>query len=279
MDDQLKAIIDAAVADGVSDEDIDLLVKEHQARGPMQAPPQASQSLLDQIRGAYEGSDKYKYTSEHPVETAFSVSSPLIGGLAVKAGMRAAPVATRGAIAVLDNPIGGAIAGGIGGYATGGAYGAGIGAMGGLMGGGSKLADALRKLMGPNVAKGMSAAAPVADDMPPALKALMNGGNADDLAAAVSKPTAKAVAPTSRAFENELGKRIDWRTTDAVPIDAMKHAMGKGGSIIEAGESIPGLADRMAALLKQNTPTALQEAQTLAKALRQRGHITAKGSK
>src|SRR4249920_1267899 len=58
-----------------------------------------------------------------------------------------------------------------------------------------------------------------------------------------------SVAPTPRAgLENELGKRSDWRTTDAVPIDAMKHAMGKGGSIIEAGESIPGLADRMAAL-------------------------------
>ncbi len=95
------------------------------------------------------------------------------------------------------------------------------------------------------------------------------------------KSTAPVVTPKTppASFENELGKRIDWRTTDAVPIDAMKHAMGQGGSIIEAGESIPGLADRMAALLKQATPTAIQEAQTLAKALRQRGHITTKGMK
>jgi len=178
------------------------------------------------------------------------------------------------------SPVGQAAIGGIGGYVTGGPVGAVIGAgtgfTGGVVGKGRIHEFLSRHGLGKpdKVAQGMSSVA----SKPLDIDEMIAAAHAK-VRAAPPVVAPKASAATSASLENELAKRIDWRTTDAVPIDAMKHAMGKGGSIIEAGESIPGLADRMAALLKQNTPTALQEAQTLAKALRQRGHITAKGMK
>jgi hypothetical protein len=89
---------------------------------------------------------------------------------------------------------------------------------------------------------------------------------------------AKAAPKTTpqQALKNEISSRIDWRTTDAVPIDAIKRDMSRGGSIIRAGESVPGLADELARILKSRTPEALKEADEVARALRQRQHITAK---
>jgi hypothetical protein len=85
-----------------------------------------------------------------------------------------------------------------------------------------------------------------------------------------------AATPTAKSFTDELNKRIDWRITDAVPIDAIKRDITRGGSIIEAGESQVGLAERMAKAMKANN---VEEAARLAAAIRQRGHITAKSSR
>jgi hypothetical protein len=82
--------------------------------------------------------------------------------------------------------------------------------------------------------------------------------------------------PQQSMFDEIQARNIDWRTTDAVPIDAIKRDMSRGGSIIEAGESQVGLAEQLAKILKSRTPEALAEADRLARAIRQRGHITAK---
>lgn len=81
---------------------------------------------------------------------------------------------------------------------------------------------------------------------------------------------ARRRAPPVNALQREVMARdpINWRTTDAVPIDALK----KRG-IIEPGESQIGLGERIAALMKVGTPDAMAEATQLAKALRQRGHV------
>ena len=66
-----------------------------------------------------------------------------------------------------------------------------------------------------------------------------------------------------------------WRTTDAVPIDALKpDSLGRPRTTIEPGESYLGLGDRMAALAKNPTPENVAEILRLGKALRQRGKIT-----
>ena len=220
-------------------------------------------------------------TNEDPGGTLAMLASTAAVGPAISAVGKVAPVVARAAA----SPVGqGVIGAAMGGY-TGGVPGAIAGGMAGATGGylgRSKVLELLNRMglgKADVVAKGMSAAGQAAithaDDLPPALRALMNGGNADDLAAAVSKPVAKAAVPATRqALENEIGKRIDWRVTDAVPIDAIKRDVSRGGSIIEAGESQVGLAERLAQLLKTPTPVAMQEATELAKALRQRGHIT-----
>jgi len=297
MDDQLKAIIDRAIADGVSDEDIDLLVNEHKTR--QAAPVETAADRRARVLSGADlnldtGPEQMQYAMDNPLETAAMIATPAVLGAAGKAlPFLKAPIA-RAAL----SPMGQGVIGGVGGYVTGGAPGAVMGAIGGATGGilgKGRIHQWLSKhgMAKPDaVAQGMSQAGRAspeafADDSFNAILAKVKAKNpaawADDFVEPVVAPKPPVVTQTTptpaRAFENELGKRIDWRTTDAVPINAMKSAMGKGGSIIEAGESIPGLADRMAALLKQNTPTALQEAQTLAKALRQRGHITAKGMK
>lgn len=98
----------------------------------------------------------------------------------------------------------------------------------------------------------------------------------------------RAPRPTTAqdALRQELAARdIDWRTTDAVPIDAITRDITRpGGSIIEAGESRIGLGERLAEALKlaetAKTPAAaeaaLTEARRLAAAARQRMHIASK---
>ncbi len=254
------------------------------------APFNAKQEAMDAVNmgGPNVG---WENTKEHPYQTAAMLALPFLGKAASAATPYVAPVLARAAL----SPVGQAVIGGGVGYATGGPIGGVIGAAGGFTGavtgkgkinefltrhGLSKTPDAKAV-----ITEGMSQSGAHADDRFNAILAKVKAKNPAAWADApmpAPAPTAPVVTPKTplaQSLENALGKRIDWRTTDAVPIDAMKSAMGQGGSIIEAGESIPGLADRMAALLKQNTPTAIQDAQTLAKAIRQRGHITAKGTR
>ena len=285
MDDQLKAIIDSAVADGLSDEDIDLIVQEHQTRqtaAPAITGEQRRAQTLKQLGSELnldKAGEQWQHVKDHPIETGLQLAIPGVMGAAAKYG---GPL-MKGAAAAAASPTGQSVIGAISGGYYGGIPGAIAGGMSGYGTGKATntLTDMLTRYMGKSAASkemiaGMSkAGADIADDLPPALKALMNGGNADDLAAAVSKPVAKAAQPATRqALENELTKRIDWRITDAVPIDAIKRDVSRGGSIIEAGESQIGLAERLAQLMKTPTPVAIQEATELAKALRQRGHIT-----
>jgi hypothetical protein len=94
--------------------------------------------------------------------------------------------------------------------------------------------------------------------------------------AGATPPPLPTTAPTAgpkaaSSLEQEILARIsaepDWRTVDATPINAMQ---AKG--IIEPGESRVGLAERMAQAMKADPA----EAERLAKALRQRMHISAK---
>jgi hypothetical protein len=152
-----------------------------------------------------------------------------------------------------------------------------VGALAGA-GGGSWLGTLLGKGGAPNVAKGMSQAGQAAKGATggtaPLLDALMRGDSFDDLAALAKRPGTKTVTRPADALALEVLKRdIDWRITDAVPIDAMQRAQSRGGSIIEAGESIPGLGERMAQALKQGDQPL---ADKLARAIRQRMHITEK---
>lgn len=92
----------------------------------------------------------------------------------------------------------------------------------------------------------------------------------DDAPAPMRSSPAAPAASGDALVRELLAREPDWRNVDAVPIDAIKR---KG--IIEAGESRVGLSERMAELLKQKTPDSLAEAERLAKALRQRMHISA----
>jgi hypothetical protein len=125
-----------------------------------------------------------------------------------------------------------------------------------------------------------------------ALTRLLRAIRNTDTPAATSAPTPKTASdplPSSAgpsplqsdALRAEVMRRLqhfDYRTTDAVPIDAIKRDVINGGSIIESGESIPGLQQRIADLLKKPTKSQMEEAQRLAKAVRQRQHITAKST-
>jgi hypothetical protein len=76
------------------------------------------------------------------------------------------------------------------------------------------------------------------------------------------------------AFAREILKREpNWRTVDAVPVDAIKRDVSRGGSIIEAGESRIALGERLAAAVKKGDQA---EIERLAKAIRQREHISGK---
>lgn len=84
-------------------------------------------------------------------------------------------------------------------------------------------------------------------------------------------PMPKAAPKASTLSDEVMARNIDWRTTDAVPIDAMK----RSANILEAGESQIGLAERLATAMKHaaNDPKAAREAELLSRALRQRMHI------
>lgn len=84
-----------------------------------------------------------------------------------------------------------------------------------------------------------------------------------------------AAARPSTLLDEIMSRDPDWRTVDAVPIDAIKRDLSRGGSIIEAGESRVALGERIATLLKTPTAANLAEADRLAKAMRQRMHISA----
>jgi len=86
-------------------------------------------------------------------------------------------------------------------------------------------------------------------------------------------PPHEAASEAMQALQRTGRGGIDWRTTDAVPIDALRRAK----TILEPGESQLGLGERLATLLKSNDPAALVEAAQLAKALRQRMHIGESG--
>lgn len=86
------------------------------------------------------------------------------------------------------------------------------------------------------------------------------------------------VTPSDALMRELLMREPNWRLTDAVPIDAITRDITRGGSIIEAGESRIGLAERLARVVKDvqknPTPAKLAEADRLGRALRQREHIT-----
>jgi hypothetical protein len=179
---------------------------------------------------------------------------PLVAGSGL---MKGASKVAPWALSVLDNPIGGATVGTIVGGLTGGPVGALTGGVAGYTGGG-RVVGGLRRALGKSNSQRMT-------------RGMSQAAKAPAPAPAVPQATPQ------QALQKEIQARnIDWRTTDAVPIDAIKRDMSRGGSIIEAGESQVGLAEQLAKILKSRTPEALAEADRLARAIRQRGHITAK---
>lgn len=91
-----------------------------------------------------------------------------------------------------------------------------------------------------------------------------------------SVPEPAPQAAPSSMVEELLKREIDWRTTDAVPIDAIARDISRGGTILEAGESQIGIGERLAAAMKgaaKGDAKAAAEAELLARALRQRMHI------
>ena len=299
MDDQLKAIIDSAVADGLSDEDIDLIVREHQTRQTA-TPATGLAAMTPEQRRAHvlsgadlnldKSAEQWQAVKDNPIGTALQLAIPGVLGVAGKYG----PPLIKGAAASIGNflskPAGGAVVGAAEeGYRTHGdpqsmIAGAVIGGAASKVGGSSKLSQFLQRygLGKPDkVVQGMSEAGDAAEHAlaNKRFDAILNKRRAANPAAWSDAPSpapvAQAAQPATRqALESEIGKRIDWRITDAVPIDAIKRDVSRGGSIIEAGESQIGLAERLAQLMKNPSPVAIQEATELAKALRQRGHIT-----
>ena len=277
MDPALKAIIDRAVADGVSDEDIDLLVQEHKSR-MVQAPPK---SAVPENLG-FLGSIKHALANSDPVgrDTVPQITSENAGEVfashAALLPMYAAPAASKVLPAIPPSLMGGAI-GGVSGLVTGGIPGALAGAVTGAAGGGAggKAVKWLRGMRGNQAAsKAMTRGMSSVSSRPVAEQVDLDGKLAALRARLASQaPTTAPSAPTAKSFADEVTKRIDWRITDAVPIDAIKRDLSRGGSIIEAGESQVGLAERMAAAMKAKN---IEEAARLAAAIRQRGHITAR---
>lgn len=133
------------------------------------------------------------------------------------------------------------------------------------------------------VAEKMSQAAPTksADEMGAQamarINAILDDVKARPIATSVAKPpTAPPAAAQPSTLVDELMKRqINWRTTDAVPIDAIKRDISQGGTILESGESMIGLSERLARAMKNaaTDPKAAAEAEMLARAIRQRMHI------
>lgn len=99
------------------------------------------------------------------------------------------------------------------------------------------------------------------------------------VATSAAPAAAGATATNREAFLRELiAREPDWRTVDAVPVDAITRDVTRGGRILEAGESRIGIGERLAEILKDPTPANLAEADRLARAARQRMHISRKSS-
>lgn len=90
-----------------------------------------------------------------------------------------------------------------------------------------------------------------------------------------TQPPKAPTSPQEALLQELMAREIDWRTTDAVPLDAIKRDITQGGTILEAGESQIGLGERLAQAIKNaaKDPKAAAEAERLARALRQRMHI------
>lgn len=214
------------------------------------------------VAGAFMPGDAGQQAVDHPVATLATAAIPGVMQMAASHGAPLVQTAARSAIGVLDNPLVGAgVGGAVGGY-NGGTRGAVTGAIAGAAGS-SALTRGLKNLArtsaSQQMVRGMSAAGAAPVEAP--------------------APATPPPAPQEALIKELLAREPDWRTTDAVPIDAITRDVSRGGSIIEAGESQLGLSDRLAQVLKDvaKKPAAeqLAEADRLARALRQRQHITA----
>lgn len=284
-------IVQGGRARGLSDDEIRALVKRYDERTqqpPATPPPEWAlqpslqrQSTPDDLidpgdrRLGASAHSRWEETKRHPVQTLAMLAIPGTLGVASRYGPPAVRSGATALSSFLAKPAVGATIGAAEGYRQNGITGAAIGGLAGASGS-TKVGEFLKRvgLNGPDrVAQGMSqagaAAKPTTTTLPPALAALMRGAKYDELAAIVKPPAAPSTP--AAALQREVMARqgpIDWRTTDAVPIDAMTR---KG--IIEPGESRVGLAERMAQAMKAQD---LQEAERLARALRQRMHISEK---
>lgn len=229
---------------------------------------------------------------DHPVATLATAAVPGVLSVAGKYGGPAIRATAETVGNVLSKPTVGAGIGAAEGYRRNGVEGAVMGAAAGYTG--SSATGRLLQRLGLNEAipassaanttasqrmvQGMSqAATPPHLDPDALLEAAIQRGIAKGEASLAARtapqpppiPTASPKAASS--LEQEILARIsaepDWRSVDAVPINAMKT---KG--IVEPGESRVGLAERMAQAMKTDPA----EAERLAKALRQRMHISAK---
>jgi hypothetical protein len=213
-----------------------------------------------------KGAEQWQHTKEHPIEFAAQVALPAVIGAAAKYG---GPI-LRGAATFAAKPSGGAVIGAVeeGIRTKGDPRSMAMGAVGGytfnkVNDTSSKVSQLLQRV---GLSKPPTAAGPGSLEH-------ANGTIDRWMASYEAKQGAKAAGPTRANLENELAKRIDWRTTDAVPIDAMKLDPSTGTMVarqkgwIEPGESRIGLAERAAAHVKTGDA---EEVEKLLRALRQR---------
>jgi hypothetical protein len=249
--DELEGIVQRMIEAGESEEAIAAVIQGFPAFAESEQPKNPDMIPIEQ-RTLRQAADA---APDMLREWATQVAPMAVGGALMKGASKVAPWA----LSALDNPVGGAIVGAIGGGLTSGSFaGAVTGGVAGAYGGG-RVVGGLRKALGRSDGQRMT-------------RGMSQAAKAPAPAPAVPQATPQ------QALQKEIQARnIDWRTTDAVPIDAIKRDISRpGGSIIEAGESQVGLAEQLAKILKSRTPEALAEADRLARAIRQRGHITAK---
>jgi hypothetical protein len=299
MDPQLQAIIDRALADGASDEDIDLLVQEHRTRTP--AEPKSAvmadedwaklsvgeklHNMLGWAGGALQGAflpgDAGRAALENPGTTLATAAIP--GALGV-AGKYGGPALRRGASAVTDfisKPSVGSTIGAVEGYRRDGLEGALIGGFAGAsgstrfgeflkrMGLGGKSTASTKMIQGMSAKPAPTSSIKTVDEMIASAIAKQGAKNPTG----IFGTKAPSTPPSASTLATEIAKRdIDWSTTDATPLK-----MRKG--IIRADESQPGLlaeAKAYGKALEQNPGDAAAQAKLLEalKALRQRQHIT-----
>jgi hypothetical protein len=262
----------------VSDADWDKLTPLERMQGLLKAGGYGLTSMLGMGDAGHQAVD-------HPGATLASGAVPGVLSAAGKYGAPAIRAAAETTAKVLEHPAVGGTVGAVEGYRRGGLEGALFGSAAG-MAGSSYTARYLRRMM-------PSAATAAAVD--PASARMVEGMSASGRQAAtpntrgavtpppIPTPAAApaAAAPAARSGVDALREQLmlrdpDWRTVDAVPIDAIKRDVVNGGSIIEAGESRVGLGDRLAKAVKDGDAA---EIDRLAKAMRQRMHITAKSGR